>query len=167
MVATASPTQLPTEGGGQYEDNFGTALGDSSRNPLLSFVRFVIALRHRQLFGETPSETGAYSDTEDGTAFSFYREDGKSQVFDGLRALMVRVEHRGNTPKPMLMFINCWTSPVCFFVPAPSGTGHFRRVVDSAVWAEPFDNHWPIERAEIITDPYWVQPQSIVVLVQA
>ncbi len=27
MVATASPTQLPTEGGGRYDDNFGTAFG--------------------------------------------------------------------------------------------------------------------------------------------
>ena len=169
MVATASPTQLATEGGGRYEDNFGTALGDPCRNPLLAFVRFVIELRHTQLFGEPPvtGQPAPYAETAEGTFFSFFREDGKSPVFDGLRAIMVRVEHRGNSPKPMLMFINSWSSPVCFFVPPSAGEGRFRRVIDTAVWAEPFDNCWPLETAEAIVDPYWVQPHSIVVLVQA
>ena len=45
MIASSSPTALPTEGGGQYEDNFGIASGDSGRNPLLIFARFVTNLR--------------------------------------------------------------------------------------------------------------------------
>jgi len=167
MAATSSPTRLPTEGGGQYEDNFGTALGDPSKNPLLPYVRFVIGLRHSQLYGQSTKDAAPYSETEEDTVFSFYREDGKTPVFDGLRALMVKVEHRGNRPKPMVIFVNSWTSPVCFFVPAPNGTGQYRRVIDTAVWAEPFENHWPIQNAEVISDPYWVQPHSIVVLVQA
>jgi len=81
-------------------------------------------------------------------------------------ALMVKVEHRGGRPKPMLMFINCWSSPVCFVLPRAAAESQYRRVIDTALWAEPFDNCWRLEVAELITDPYWVQPHSIVILVQ-
>lgn len=166
MVATASPTQLPTEGGGQYDDNFGTAFGDGCRNPLPIFVRAMIDLRRRQLFGDTGDPSLVPSDVVAGTSFSFCREDGKSPIYDGLRALMVKVEHQSNYPKPMLLFINCWSSPVCFFVPLMAEGGAWRRVVDTAGWAESSNNFWPIDAAEVIADPYWVHPHSLVVLVQ-
>jgi glycogen operon protein len=166
MVATSSPTALPTEGGGRYEDNFGTAKGDSARNPLLVFARFVTNLRQHYLLGE-PGELplGTSEGTNEAT-FTFCREDGRSPIYDGLRCVMVRVERRLNQPKPMLLLINCWSSPVCFFVPASNAAGAWRRVVDTAVWAETSDNCWPLESAEVIVDPYWVQPHSLVVLIQ-
>ena len=165
MLATTSPTQLSTEGGGRYDDNFGTALGDSGRNPLPIFVRYVIDLRRRQLFGVTGDSTPGPNVVDD-TGYSFCREDGKSPIYDSLRAMMVKVEHRSRTPKPMLLFINCWSSPVCFFVPPLQQDCAWRRVIDTAGWAEPSNNCWPLEAAEVIVDPYWVQPHSLVVLVQ-
>jgi isoamylase len=166
MVATASPTRLPTEGGGRYDDNFGVAQGDPNRNPLLSYVRFMIELRCCYLFGETGQHSTAPAATVNGMNFTFCREDGTSPICDGQRALMVKAEHPSGSPKPMLLFINCWSGPVCFFVPSTDRESAWCRVVDTAVWAEPFDNYWPIEAAEVIEDPYWVHPHSLVVLVQ-
>jgi hypothetical protein len=55
---------------------------------------------------------------------------------------------------------------VCFFVPRLSNGNAWRRVVDTAEWAEPCDNCWPLDVAESIVDPYWVHAHSLVVLVQ-
>jgi len=167
MVATSSPTALPTEGGGRYEDNFGTANGDAGRNPLLAFTRFVIELRRRFLFSGAAAHPTGITNFADETQFAFSREDGRSPIYDGLRCLMVRVDHKSNQPESLLLLINCWSGQVCFFIPPSEGPGGWRRVVDTAVWAEPDDNHWPIERAEAVVEPYWVHPHSIVVLVNS
>ena len=166
MAATSSPTALPTEGGGCYDDNFGQASGDPARNPLLRFARFVTGLRRQYLFSGDSEPLSRKFDTSAETSFLFYREDGKSPIYDGLRGIMVKVEHGSKSHMAMMLLVNCWSSPVCFLIPALGNESVWRRVVDTADWAETFDNSWPSDVAEIILNPYWVHPHSIVVLVE-
>jgi isoamylase len=166
MAASAAPGALPTEAEGAYVDMFGTALGDPHRNPLLSFARYVVQLRTSWLLGSSELRRSIPPEPFSPLRFTFFREDGKSPIHDGLRSIMVCV-HDGPSPAPtMILFINCWSSPVCFFIPKSRDDADWCRVIDTASWAEPANNCWPLQLAEVVADSYWVHGHSMVVLVQ-
>jgi glycogen operon protein len=166
MIASASPTALPTEGEGAYEDKFGRALSDPLRNPLFLFTRFVMRLRASWAVTSPEATRKANAEPFSHLRFSFLREDGKTPIHDGNRCVMMCVNDDTSSVPSMVLFINCWSSQVCFFVPKLPNGVEWCRVVDTAVWAEPCNNHWPVEIAEPVVDSYWVHAHSIVVLMR-
>jgi glycogen operon protein len=167
MISSPAPNRLPTEGGGAYDDNFGLSDGDSIRNPLFCFVRYVTRLRSRCLQVERHSRASGDASGSQHARYRFTREDGNSPVNDGHRCVMIKLDHPENLEESLLLLVNCWTSPVCFVVPALESRHAWYRIVDTAVWAESSSNYWELKDAEIIKNPYWVHPHSLVVLAQS
>jgi glycogen operon protein len=166
MIGLSAPTSLPTEGEGRYEENFGTALGDRLRNPLFSFTRYVVHLRSAWALTVPGTPRSVSAEPFSHLSFTFLREDGKTPIHDGLRCVMMCVNDGASSLLSMVLFINCWSSQVCFFVPKLPRGYEWCRVIDTAVWAEPDDNCWPVDTAEPVFDSYWVHAHSVVVLMR-
>jgi len=59
-----------------------------------------------------------------------------------------------------------WHEGVLFAVPKPHAGRRWIRVVDTAPWAEVIGNFWDIRDADIVQSDYWVNPWSVVVLLE-
>jgi isoamylase len=160
QIATCSPTALPTEGGGTYHDNFGTAEGQADRNPLFVFVRYLMKIRQQSpVLGRTTGGSGP-SPVSD-VPYRFVREDGHSGLCADNRCVMVLIDGHQVGERDTVLFINSWREPVSFAIPAGRV---FRRIIDTAVWAEAENNCWSREQAPVVGGAYQVHPYSTVVL---
>jgi hypothetical protein len=59
-----------------------------------------------------------------------------------------------------------WQEGVRFAVPQPHAGRHWARIIDTAPWAEVFGNFREIGQADIADSNYWVNPYSVVVLLE-
>ncbi len=160
MIATNRPTSLATEGGGAYHDNFGAAASERGRNPLFVFAHFVLSCRRSSpLLGRATHDDQGRTLPE--LPYRFTREDGHSPLQPQNRCLCLEIDGRDRALGRLLLLINGFVEQVRFRVPTD---GRFRRIIDTAAWAEPADNCWPLSRAELIEASYQVWPQSMVVL---
>ena len=50
-----------------------------------------------------------------------------------------------------------------FLLPAPEGGRQWRRLIDTATWAEPHGNCWAVETADIMSTSYGVHGFSVAV----
>lgn len=163
MIATPSPTALPTGYDVAYHDNFGTATNADGVNPLFWFAAYVARLRQahpalrQRKYGDWLMNEG-----EDVT-YQFKQEDGRRGLGEGNRCIWLCIDGSGVDDHDFLLLINMYSQPVTFWVPTEEPKPYVR-LIDTAAWAEPMHNCWPVESAEGIRDAYEVHPFSIVVL---
>jgi isoamylase len=163
MIATSSPTALPTGGSGAYHDNYGRDANASGLNGLFLFLKFLIALRtaHASLrvdrFGDLSLDTGG------DVTFWFKAEDGVTDLRDGDRRIHWRINGRAAGDDDFLLCVNMDGVPASFNLPSPRDGTLWHRVIDTATWAEREANCWPAERAEPMGPYYLVHPFSIAV----
>lgn len=183
QIATNCPTRLdpcPPEGHRRgplvregssaqqirYHDNFGQALSDERENPLFRLVHFLLELRQRSAilanlkYGDLSLERG-----QDVT-YRFYREDGRSSLHDGNRCLVVVIDGSKVGEGDFALLVNMWSEAVSFSIPPTREGFEWRRIVDTAGWAERTNNHWPLDGAEPVSGSYAVHAYAIVVLEQ-
>jgi glycogen operon protein len=162
MIATHSPTRVPTGDSGAYHDNFGAARCPPTKNPLFVFARYVIGLKRRlrvlrqRSYGD---EVGGR-----GVSYRFRREDGQSPLQSWNRAVWLRIDGRTVGEGDFLVFFNMFDQALPFRVPEAGTDRQFVRIIDTASWAEPDYNCWPLARGLPIAGSYRVHPFSIVVL---
>jgi glycogen operon protein len=184
QIATNQPTALepcPPEGyrrgkvlgagdeAGQprYHDNFGAAECDDLHNPLFLLVQFLLQMRQRSAilanlkYGDLSLERGA------DVTYRFYREDAHTHLTDGNRCMIVLIDGRSADKGDFAVLLNMWSESVAFSVPPTRDGYEWRRIVDTATWAETVYNYWPLEQAEVVTGSYSLHPYTIVVLEQA
>jgi glycogen operon protein len=158
MLATSRPHRVATGSPGEpYHDNFGTAGGSPDRNPLFAFARYMVGLRS----SSAALRQGTYD-------MSIYYSLPEGQPgYDGRlhRAFRVRIDGSGVGDRDFLLLINMETDPIRFLVEPPDSGAHWRRIIDTAYWAEAeHANSWPLARATVIDREYSVNACSIVVL---
>ncbi len=163
MLATNSPTRIPTGVEGAYHDNFGTADCASNRNPLFGFVRHVLDLRRKSKALKQRAYGDLVMDSGGDVTYWFKKEDGVSDVREGDRCISLRIDGSEVGEFDFLLFINMYWQAVAFTFP-PAGAGHeWARIIDTATWAESHDNVWSIDAAARLSGRYSVNAYSIVV----
>jgi glycogen operon protein len=151
----------------RYHDNFGAANCRDDLNPLFRLVHFLLALRQRSAilanlkYGDLSLERG------NDVTYRFLREDACSRIVEQNRCLIVMIDGATVDEGDFALLINMWTQEVSFTVPHTRQGFQWRRIVDTAAWAEPNHNFWSFEEAEAVGAQYGVGPFSVVVLEQA
>jgi glycogen operon protein len=164
MIATRSPHCIPTGYDGTYHNNFGIGSNLEECNPLFIFVHHLTHLRldHEAL------RHGKYGDmvlnSFDDVTYLFKKTDGVNNLTPGDRCVWLLVDGSGIGDHDFLLFINMYSASVNFQVSAPAAGKTWKLIIDTAAWAEPNYNYWPVAQASTIESSYSVHPFSIVVL---
>jgi glycogen operon protein len=164
MIATNRPTAIPTGDGGAYHDNFGTGINADGRNPLFRFAASIADLRHRHPCLRQRKYGDWLMDSGEDVTYQFKRAEGLSDIADGDRCLWLRIDGSAVKDHDFLLLINMDSHPHRFGIPLDEGR-EWRRIIDTAAWAETRCNLWSLEDdAEPMMGEYEVSPWSIVVL---
>ena len=167
MIATSAPTAVPTGGSGVYHDNYGKDLNPTGKNGLFLFTRFLLHLRkahpclRQARFGDLALDQG------NDVTYWFKSEDGISDFEADARCLHWRIDGSAIGDNDFLLFVNMRHQGVMFAVPPPRPGRRWLRLIDTAPWAESFGNFWAVDKADVIESTYWVNPYSVVVLIEA
>jgi glycogen operon protein len=167
MIGTTAPTAVATEGSGTYHDNYGDDGHPSGKNGLFQFIRFLLGMRkahpclRQDRFGDFSLDHG------DDVTYWFKREDGFSDLREGDRAVHWRIDGSAIGDLDFLLCMNMRHLEAEFALPPVRPGKSWRRIVDTASWAETHGNFWELSEAESIRDSYRVDPYSILVLVEA
>jgi glycogen operon protein len=167
MIGTTAPTAVATEGSGAYHDNYGDDGHPSGKNGLFQFLRFLLGMRkahpclRQDRFGDFSLDHG------DDVTYWFKREDGFSDLREGDRAVHWRIDGSAIGDLDFLLCVNMRHLEADFALPPARPGKSWRRIVDTAAWAESHGNFWQLSEAESIGDSYRVDPYSILVLVEA
>jgi isoamylase len=157
MIATDSPQLTATGVSGEaYHNNFGTDGHADGKNGLFQFARQLINLRRA---------SRALRQADYTMPIAFARNDGSSG-FDSHSDRAVRIQLGGSAvgDTDYLLYVNNWTGTVTFSAPAPPAGKQWKRIIDTAAWAEPNDNFWTDAAAAAVTGTYDAHPWSVVVL---
>ncbi len=166
MIATAAPTTVSTGGSGSYHDNYGRDANPTGKNGLFLFTAFLLRLRQahpclRQAhFGDFVLDQG------NDVTYWFKSQDGVSDLDAGARCLHWRIDGSAIGDDDFLLCVNMGNQGVFFSVPASQPGRHWRRLIDTAPWAEVYGNFWNAEKADVMESGYWVNPYSVVLLVE-
>jgi isoamylase len=151
----------------RYADNFGQADCDPDKNPLFHLVHFLLELRQRSAilanlkYGDLSLERG------NDVTYRFYREDARSGLSDGNRCIIVLIDGTTVDQGDFALLVNMWSEAIEFKTPPCRAGYEWRRIVDTASWAEPPLNFWPLDEAQKVETSYTAHPYTIVVLEQA
>jgi glycogen operon protein len=163
MIATSSPTAVPTGGSGAYHDNYGSGQGPHDRNGVFLLLRFLIGLRTRHAalrvdrFGDLSLDAGG------DVTFWFLAEDGQSAIHEGARRLTWRIDGSAIGKVDFLLCLNMDGVPAEFSLPPPRAGTVWVRLVDTAAWAEAAGSCWPTDTADVMGARYIVHPWAIAV----
>jgi glycogen operon protein len=166
MIATSAPTAVPTSGSGAYPDNYGKDPSPTGKNGLFLFTRFLLQLRkahpclRHALFGDLDLDQG------NDVTYWFKSEDGVSDFKSDARCLHWRIDGSAIGDHDFLLCVNSGVDKVLFAVPPPRWGRRWRRLIDTASWAETVGNFWTVDRADIMEGNYRVNPHSVVVLIE-
>ena len=166
MIATNAPHRVPTGCVGAYHDNYGADAGTTGKNGFFLFVRHLLGIRKRYrclrqtVFGDFAVGGG------DNVTFLFSRPDGSSPLDPVDRALEWWIDGSAIGEDDFLLLVNMRHEPCELYVPPARGQREWRRVVDTASWAEPLGNTWNPEQATVVPagTRYGAHPYSVVVL---
>jgi isoamylase len=156
-IATDSPQAVPTGSAGEpYHDNFGPDALATGRSACFAFMAYMARLRR----GSPALRQGGY---EMGIAYS--HPDG-SVGFEGKEDLAFRARVDGSSvgDRDYLLLVNLSCDRVRFAVEEPDAGTCWKRLADTARWAERWDNCWRLEEATEIEGDYEAAACSIVVL---
>jgi isoamylase len=167
MIATSAPTAVPTGGSGAYHDNYGKDVSPTGKNGLFLFTRFLLQLRkahpclRHARFGDLALDQG------NDVTYWFKSEDGVSDLRKDARCLHWRIDGSAIGDQDFLLCVNCGVDKVLFAVPPPRSGRRWRRLIDTAPWAETVGNFWFADRADLMEGNYLVNPYSVVVLIES
>ena len=158
MIATRAPHRVPTGAAGEpYHDNFGVQAGPSGTSSLFAYARYLATMRRqsRALRQSNYDMSITYSLPDASPGYESTRH----------RAFRVRIDGSAVGDRDYLVLINMEVDEVLFLVETPDAGTVWKRIVDTAYWAEAeTDNVWPIEHATVIDQEYGVKACSIVIL---
>lgn len=161
-IASDSPTAIPTEGHGAYHDNFGSH--SSGHNGWFRFVERVIQLRKRHPTLRQATY-GDFDPTSGGDVTMLFRgPNGSPELYHG-NAVAWLIYGQAVADTDFAILVNMSTNGVGFVIPEHHGPG-WRRIIDTAEWAESADNHWldaPDPTLFTQGSDYWVSAHSVVV----
>jgi len=166
MIGTPAPTSVPTGGSGVYHDNYGRDLNPTGKNGLFLFTRFLVQLRKMHPCLRQSKFADLVLDQGGDVTYWFKGEDGVSELQPDARCLHWRINGRAIGDEDFLLCVNMWEQGVRFAIPAPRQGRRWVRLVDTAPWAEVFGNFWDANRADTVESNYWVNPHSVVVLIE-
>lgn len=161
MIPTNAPQRVPVGAGtdGTYHDNLGEFGSEPGVNGLFRFVRFLTGLRHRHCALQQRQWGDLVADSED-VSYLFYDPSGEGHPSEGDRSVAVYI----NSPVDHFwIMVNMTSEPVHFNVHPADEPRQWRRLVDTAAWAEPNYNYWPEGEGELVEASAQVQPWSVVI----
>ena len=169
MIATNAPNNIPTEYGGAYHNNFGIATTADGVNPLFMFARHITHLRKNHIALRQHQYADFEMDSGDDVTYQFRKNDGHSYLDSSDRCVWLRIDGSEVEDHDFLLLINMHSEPVSFSVPSQESAQdnqpkQWVLLIDTAAWAEPNYNYWPVQQANTIIDNYQVSPFAIVVL---
>ena len=154
MISSVSPHTISTGGDGSYTNKFGTF--DNTSNANFKFAKFLMNLRKND---------DALTSSDYSTTIEYTKNDNSSS-FSSTSDRCVNIYYKGAASGGSDYYImsNMWTEQVSHTIP-DAGTGYkWVRIVDTASWAEEYNNYWTLSNAETITSTYGVNAWSIVIL---
>jgi glycogen operon protein len=165
MLASDAPHRVPTGGPGAYHDNYGKDAGTSGKNGFFLFVHHLLAIRGRyQCLRQSVFGNFTLGSPGDVT-FLFTRPDGISALELEDCALQWWIDGSAVGEDDFLLLINMRHTLVDFRVPPPRGARQWRRIIDTARWAEPEGNTWGASGSAIAPNrSYGVHPFCVAVL---
>jgi glycogen operon protein len=159
-IPTNAPQAVAVEAGVEaaYNNNLGTYDTDAHVNGQFRFATFVANLRHRHPALQQSHYGDLIPDNED-VSYLFHAPAGGPPK-EGDRAVAVHINSPGDD---FWMMVNMADVDVDFAVAdAPEGWV-WRRLIDTAEWAEPACNHWPEGEGRVVRGGATVAPWSVVV----
>ncbi|WP_240494049.1 alpha-amylase family glycosyl hydrolase [Actinomyces gaoshouyii] len=163
MVSTSAPQGVPVEADveASYHDNLGTFDAPSENvNPLFRFACFLMGLRH-----DHPAlRQASWGDDQvggDDVSYLFRAPAGAGSPQEGDRALRVVIDA---PDEAFCAMINMAGDAVVFEVPGDEGGAQWRRIADTAAWAEPECNYWLEGTGQVLDGEVVVAPWSVVVV---
>jgi isoamylase len=167
MIATPAPNAVPTGGSGAYHDNYGRDANRSGKNGLFLFTRFLLQLRQAHACLRQARYADLKLDEGGDVTYWFKGEDGWSDLAPHARSLQWRINGTAIGDADFLLCVNMWHYGVSFAIPAAHPGRRWRRIIDTAAWAEADGNCWSVNEAAVIDSDYSVHPYSVVVLFEA
>jgi len=166
MITSSAPTSLPTGGSGAYHDNYGRDQNPTGRNGLFLFTHFLLQLRKAHSCLRQARFADLLLDEGNDVTYWFKHEDGVSNFDPDARCLHWRIDGSEVGDDDFLVCVNMWHQGVLFAIPSPSAGRRWIRLIDTAPWAEAFGNFWDAGLADEVELDYWVNPHSVVVLIE-
>lgn len=164
-IATKSPHTLDTGyPDSPYHNNFGTGSNQEDVNPLFRFVTYITHLRQHHLALRQGKYADMVLDSGNDVTYLFTKNDGSSNLELGDRCISLRIDGSEVNDHDFLVLINMYTEKIGFNIPSYSDKNQWKRIIDTASWAEPKYNFWEITQAEVIKDYYEVEPWAIAIL---
>ena len=170
MIASNSPTAIPTGYLGTYHDNFGTATNADGCNPLFVFASYIARLRQNHSALRQRQYADFVMDSGNDVTYLFKKHDGYNDLSHNDRCIWLRIDGSEVKDSDFLLLINMYSEPVNFYIPSQESARDNRPkqwilLIDTSAWAEPNCNFWSVEEASIINNNnYEVHPFSVVVL---
>lgn len=156
-IRTDSPHAVPTGSAGPtYHDNFGPDSIVDGRSACFRFLSYMVRLRR----GSRALRQDNYD-----MSITYSRPDGSPGYdSDADEAFRARIDGSAVDDRDYLMLINLTYEAVRFRIEDPDIGTRWARIVDTAHWAEAWDNTWEPDSATIIGADYEAKACSIVVL---
>ncbi len=166
MIRTNAPHRVSSGGTGAYHDNYGVDEGPTKKNGLFLFLRHLLGIRKRYrclrqaVFGDLT--LGG----EGNVTYLFTAQDATSFLGAADKALEWWIDGSAVGEDDFLLLVNMSHERRDFRIPGPRGAREWRRIVDTARWAESVGNVWPPASATPVAaeERYGVHPYSVVVL---
>ena len=163
MLATSRPTAVSTGGSGVYHDNYGDDRHPSGGNGLFRFVQCLTSLRRACDSLRVDRFADLALDSGGDVTYWFKRADAQSDVRDGDRSVHWRIDGSAVGERDLLLCVNMDAVDVAFVLPSPAMGLRWRRLIDTAAWAEAQGNCWPADRADAMEASYTVHGFSVAV----
>lgn len=156
-IRSDSPQAVPTlSRGGPYHDNLGPDSRSDGYSACFIFVSFISRLRRA-------SRALRQGDYKMGIAYS--RADGREGYDSRVdAAFRVRIDGSAVHDRDFLILVNLSYEAVRFEVETPDEGTSWKRIIDTAYWAEEANNAWTIDEATVIGSDYEAKACSIVLL---
>ncbi len=166
QAASHAPTRLPVDprspAAFAYHDVVGRTAAPEGTNPLFVFATHVARIRQRDPALRQRNWGDLVFDSGDVT-YLFRRPDLQGWPAPGDRAVALSVDGSSVGGQDYLLLVNMTDHRQEFRVPAEDGS--WKRIIDTAPWAEHHFNCWtPAEATVIAEGTYVADPWSVVVL---
>jgi isoamylase len=162
-IATSRPTSIPTGGSGAYHDNYGDDHHPSGGNGLFRFARFLMQLRRSCDSLRVDRFADLALDSGGDVTYWFKRADATSDPREGDRAVHWRIDGSAVGDRDLLICLNMAAIDVTFALPVPASGLRWRRLIDTAAWAEAHGNCWEVDVADGMGATYMVHAFSLAV----